>query len=322
MPNTRTGLKDYLAIARPDHWVKHIFVLPGLILALVLLDQQVTVQWKNIVLGLLSACAIASANYVINEWLDAEFDKFHPIKKDRPAASGRLRARWVYGEYGALLLVGVLAAVQVNKLFTCTIIAFVVSGLLYNVQPFRLKDRIFLDVLSESLNNPLRLILGWSMVSSNTIPPLSLIIFYWFAASFLMTTKRLGEYRYLKKQKKITEMYLYRRSFKFYSEEILAVLSFLYGLLASFLISAFLIKYRHEFLFVYPSFAALFAYYFYMGLRDESIVQTPEKLHKDKKLLLITSVLIFQVVVLSLVDIKIAQTLVESRITSLYEWLE
>ena len=39
----------------------------------------------NIFLGILSICLLASSNYVINEWLDAEFDKFHPEKKtDHP----------------------------------------------------------------------------------------------------------------------------------------------------------------------------------------------------------------------------------------------
>ena len=45
---------------------------------------------------------IASANYVINEWLDADFDKYHPTKSLRPAVTGVLNGKIVIFEYIAL----------------------------------------------------------------------------------------------------------------------------------------------------------------------------------------------------------------------------
>ena len=74
-------MKEYLKIARPDHWVKNIFIVPGIITALLLVENS----WGNfpaaiIVIGFFATCLIASANYVINEWLDAEFDQFHPTR--------------------------------------------------------------------------------------------------------------------------------------------------------------------------------------------------------------------------------------------------
>ena len=44
---------------------------------------------------------------------------------------------------------------------------------------FRTKDIPYLDVLSESINIPIRLMLGWFMVTSVFLPPLILVLTYW-----------------------------------------------------------------------------------------------------------------------------------------------
>jgi len=45
---------------------------------------------NEIMIGLIAACVVASSNYVLNELLDAKFDRFHPEKKHRPLAAGRI----------------------------------------------------------------------------------------------------------------------------------------------------------------------------------------------------------------------------------------
>ena len=81
-------LKSYIKIARPDHWVKNAFIVPGVIIAELLtgkvFDSGVVIRF---IWGFMATCFIASANYVINEWLDAKFDKYHPTKKNRPVVA-------------------------------------------------------------------------------------------------------------------------------------------------------------------------------------------------------------------------------------------
>ena len=65
-----------------------------------------------------------------------------------------------------LSILGLSLANLLGNAFLSSIrLALLVMGVLYNVRPFRTKDRIYLDVLSESINNPLRLMLGWAAVS-------------------------------------------------------------------------------------------------------------------------------------------------------------
>ena len=54
------------------------------------------------------------------------------------------------------------------------------SGVAYNVEPVRLKDRTYLDVIAESFNNPVRLWLRWyALLPSHYYPPLSIVLAWW-----------------------------------------------------------------------------------------------------------------------------------------------
>src|SRR5690348_15700857 len=86
----RVHLANYLRIARPDHWIKNIFMLPGVAVALPLASPHLGNVVGPLVCGLVSLCFVASANYTINEFLDAQHDRHHPLKGNRPGAQGLL----------------------------------------------------------------------------------------------------------------------------------------------------------------------------------------------------------------------------------------
>jgi 4-hydroxybenzoate polyprenyltransferase len=76
---------DLIKIARPDHWFKNVFVLPGVFFGALISHSEIGVHdILMICYGLFIVCLTASSNYVINEILDATSDKNHPQKKHRP----------------------------------------------------------------------------------------------------------------------------------------------------------------------------------------------------------------------------------------------
>jgi decaprenyl-phosphate phosphoribosyltransferase len=276
-------LRDYIAIARPDHWTKNLFMLPGLFLGMLVSLKPFGQIWWPLAIGFAATCLISSANYTINEWLDRHFDRFHPKKRLRPSVAGRIKAGGVYSEYVLLATAGLALAWSLNaRVFEASLL-LLVMGIFYNVQPFRTKDRAYLDVVSESINNPIRLCMGWLIAVPNAFPPSSLLLGYWFGGAFLMAVKRFAEFRTIG-DKSIAGQY--RQSFRFYTEESLLGSAVFHAMAASLFLGVFLVKYRIELLLSFPLIALLFAWYIRIGYDEDSAAQHPEKLLRERKFMI------------------------------------
>ena len=283
---------------RMDHWIKQLFIMPGIICAYLLSDSNLS--FFRFVFGFLSTCLIASANYVINEYLDAEFDKFHPTKKLRSVVQEDVKGCVVWLLWIGLTVCGIALSAFVNIQFSVTLLSLWVMGILYNVKPIRTKDIVLLDVLSESINNAIRLLLGWFIVSSQTLPPSSAIFGYWMGGAFLMATKRFAEYRMIGNPGLAGQ---YRKSFAYYTETSLVLSAFFYAMCSTFFLGVFLIKYRVELLLFMPILIGLFCYYFYLSFQSDSSVQKPEKLYQEKGLMTYCVLICISFVTLMYIDI-------------------
>ena len=271
---------DYIRIARPDHWFKNVFVLPGIFLGLLVNRSEPGLsELLMIFYGLLIVCLTASSNYVINEIMDAETDKHHPKKKHRPIPSGRVKKSLAFLVWIGLLCLSIFLASTVNQKFLIITIIFILQGVFYNIPPIRTKDLPYLDVITESVNNPIRLLLGWFLVITATLPTLSLVLAYWMIGAFFMGSKRYAEFVMINDRHRATA---YRRSFRYYSKNKLLISMFYYACLFSFFMGIFLIRYRVELIFAIPNIALVVAYYLRMSLLPNSPVQTPELLYKNR----------------------------------------
>ncbi|MEM0965036.1 MAG: UbiA family prenyltransferase [Verrucomicrobiota bacterium] len=289
-------------------------MLPGTGLAFLLVGTLTGTFVFHFILGVVAACLLASANYVINEYLDAEFDRFHPVKSKRPSVQGKIQAKGVILEYLALGVVGLLLAAVIGKMFFIVSVFFLFMGFLYNVRPFRLKERVIVDVLSESINNPIRLVLGWAIVEKSALPPSSVLLAYWFGGAFLMAVKRYSEYSSIADPERAG---LYRRSFQKYTSNILLLSSFFYAMNSALFLGVFLIKYRIEFLLVFPFLAILFSWYLWYGLKQDGVAENPEEMYKRKWFVIYTLFVCALIVFFFFVDIPPLEVFLEESFIQL-----
>ncbi len=186
--------RGHLAICRFDHWVKNIFVVPGAIAALAFCRTPLTgAVFLKLILALLATGFIASSNYVLNEVLDAPFDRAHPIKQKRPVPSGLVHIPLAYAQWIVLCAAGLTLGYFLSLPLLLTLFALWCMGCVYNIPPLRSKDIPLLDVLTEAINNPIRLLIGWFVVTQNTVPPVSLVVSYWMIGCYFMALKRYSE---------------------------------------------------------------------------------------------------------------------------------
>ncbi|MCI0381242.1 MAG: UbiA family prenyltransferase [Gemmataceae bacterium] len=297
----------YLSIARPDHWFKNVFMLAGVLLAYFCYPEPL--QADKILpffAALAATCLLASSNYVINEILDAPYDRSHPSKRFRPIPSGRVWLPIAYAEWLLLAAAGLLIALSVNWPFFWSGVFLLVMGLVYNVPPIRSKELPYIDVLSESINNPIRLMLGWFVVNAHVFPPVSLLIAYWMIGAFFMAAKRLAEYRSIGDR---AVAGAYRGSFRHYDQEKLLISMFGYTTSFALFLGVFIIRYHLELILIFPLLAGFMCYYLYVSFKQGSAAQSPEKLYREKGLM------IYLVLCLAVFFV-----LMFTNIPVLYEW--
>jgi 4-hydroxybenzoate polyprenyltransferase len=262
-------------------------MIVGSLAAYLFFDAKINMQ--NIILILIAficTCLAASANYGINELIDSEFDKNHPVKKDRPLPSGKVSRK-------AILTISILLAViaaAVSYFFLPIgaffgILSLMVMGFFYNVRPFRTKELPYLDVISESINNPIRFIIGWYAIQMIFFPPISFIISFWAFGAFLMACKRLAEYRFIGDSERAAK---YRKSFRHYNEERLTVSIIGYVSAVSFSLAIICLKYSISVVLAVPIFVISFIWYFRLTLKKDSPAKEPEKLLKHKEFYIFT----------------------------------
>jgi decaprenyl-phosphate phosphoribosyltransferase len=255
-----------------------------------------------------AVCLITSSNYVINEVLDAPFDLKHPTKCLRPVPSGQVSIPLAYVQWIGLLIAGLVLSWQISPPFTVTMTVLWVMGCFYNIPPARTKDVPYLDVLSESVNNPLRMLAGWYLTGTAVLPTVSLLVSYWMVGFYFMAIKRYAEFHQINDHGRAAA---YRKSFSYYNDKRLLISIMFYAANSMLFFGAFIVRYRLELILAFPLVALVMANYLSLSFRHDSSVQAPEKLYKEPTLMVSVTACAILMVVLLFVNVPLLHTLFE-----------
>ncbi len=149
---------ELLKLARPSQWVKN-----GIVMAAVLFAGEIGDPTKmELALAAMGIfCLLSSAVYVLNDIVDRDKDKVHPLKKDRPIASGKVPVALAFVFLAILAIAGFGGAYLINKTLLSFAVAFVAVNLLYSLV---LKNIVILDVMALAFSFVIRAYAGAAAV--------------------------------------------------------------------------------------------------------------------------------------------------------------
>lgn len=170
---------------RPRQWSKNFIVFVGPIFALQLTDPF-TVLRAIVAFG--AFCLLSSAGYLVNDLLDLAADRQHPIKRNRPVASGALRPRAALGLAAGLALPALGLALWLDRGFAAVAVAYLALTVLYSLA---LKHLVLVDLFVIAGGFVLRAV-GGAVVAGVRVSPW-LYVCTILAALFLGLGKRRQE---------------------------------------------------------------------------------------------------------------------------------
>jgi 4-hydroxybenzoate polyprenyltransferase len=180
------SIKPLIKTMRPRHWVKN-----GLLFIPLIFDKQLT-NWPALArttLGFILFCLLSSLIYIINDLVDLEADKKHPLKRQRPLASGALKVRTAKATGIVLTLIIFIPASFLSLEFALIGLAYLVLNLAYSAW---LKHAPILDVMCLASFYVLRVAAGVSLITVTRFSPW-LYVFTTFLALYLGIGKRRAE---------------------------------------------------------------------------------------------------------------------------------
>ena len=196
------NLSSLISVARPIHWVKNLALFAALVFTGGLNQPELLIKvfWAFISFNLAT-----SATYIINDIFDVKLDRLHPIKKNRPIASGKLSMTMAITEALALIFMALILANSLNPLFFLTVFGYVFMQAFYSAG---LKNLPVVDILLIAAGFVIRVYAGAFVIDAH--------LSVWFLLSvvstalFLASGKRRAELNIIEKTSEITRKSLIR----------------------------------------------------------------------------------------------------------------
>jgi 4-hydroxybenzoate polyprenyltransferase len=182
---SRGKLAAAVALLRPHQWLKNGVVLAPLVFAHRLFVPHDVVCALG---AMIAWCALASAGYVLNDLLDREADRVHPVKRQRPLAAGELTTAEGLGVLATSATIGIVLAFAIGPALAALGLVYVMLQYAYSTL---LKRIVIVDVITVATGFILRAYAGGVAIGVEVSPWLALNTF--LLALFLVLARRRQE---------------------------------------------------------------------------------------------------------------------------------
>ena len=178
--------RQLLITMRPKQWTKNVFIFAALLFDIKLLDVT---HGGRTTLAFILFCILSGSVYLINDLTDIDRDRQHPVKRNRPLASGGLSKPWAVSAAIVLPIIALSLSFLLQPLFGLIALVYFVIQLFYS---FGLKDVVILDVLIIAAGFVLRVAAGSAVAEAERFSPW-LYVCITLLALFLALGKRRNE---------------------------------------------------------------------------------------------------------------------------------
>lgn len=197
-----------IKVSRPIHWVKNLALFAALIFSRQLFES---IPFTRVLWAFAAFNFASSAAYIFNDVFDVKLDRLHPIKKNRPIASGKLAIPIALSVAFAFAVVSLYLSACLNSLFFFLVLTYIIFQIAYSLG---LKNIPIIDILIIAAGFIIRVYGGAFVIDAH--------LSVWFllcvisVALFLASGKRRAELNLIKETSEVT-----RKSLNIYQRELL-----------------------------------------------------------------------------------------------------
>ena len=185
---------------RPIQWIKNLSLFAAAILTGQLFNPEV---FSASLWAFISFCCLSSSSYLINDLIDIDNDRLHPVKKNRPLARGDVSKKTALITSFLLAISGLIIATSINETFLLIAILFIVLQYSYS---FFIKKKALLDIIGIAFFFILRAYAG--EIATGYHLPIWIMLAVIFLSLFIASGKRRSEiYSTGKSTRKVLESY-------------------------------------------------------------------------------------------------------------------
>jgi decaprenyl-phosphate phosphoribosyltransferase len=175
----------FIKLIRVNNWIKNLFVFFPILFSA---NLDSGALFLNSTLAFLAFCFTSSFVYIINDIKDLEQDRSHPVKRNRPIASGKISIPAALGVAAAMVTAGFSIMLSLSAELVYLLLFYVLLNVAYS---FYFKHISIIDCICVSIGFVLRIEAGCLAID---VPPSSWILAVtFFLALYLAFSKRKSE---------------------------------------------------------------------------------------------------------------------------------